>query len=371
MKTVLVSVINDLVTDRRVDNTCRTLVSCGFRVKLIGRKKKSSLPVGKRSYDTKRMKMIFEKGPAFYIFFNLRLFFVLLCHKTDLLFSNDLDTLLPNYIVAKIKGIPLIYDSHEYFTGVPELINRPGVQKVWKTIEKRIFPKLKDVITVNESIARLYFSEYGIMPGVVRNVPPRRGEIIIKTRAALGLPENKHIIILQGAGINVQRGAEEALEAMQYLEQSLLLVVGDGDVIPQLRSRASDPALAGKVLFMGKIAIDELIHYTANADIGLTLDKDTNINYRFSLPNKLFDYIRAEVPVLASDLPEVSRIVNEYGTGLILPCHDPETIAATIQRMIGDPEMMKIWKNNCKLASQTLNWENEESRLTDVLMKYA
>jgi len=371
LKKAIVSVINDLVTDQRVDRTCNTLVGLGFDVHLAGRRKKNSYALPERKYNMTRFHMFFEKGPLFYAFFNFRLFFYLLFKKTDLLFANDLDTLLPNYLVSKIKRIPLVYDSHEYFTGVPELEGRPFVQKTWKTIERYVFPKLKDIITVNKSIADLYKTEYGKELTIVRNIPKTRSVSGIKTRAELGLPENKQLIILQGSGINIQRGAEEAVEAMIFIENACLLIVGDGDVIPLLKLSVKKNGLKEKVLFIPKQSPENLIHYTAISDLGLTLDKDTNINYRFSLPNKLFDYIHARIPILASPLVEVKNIIDEFGIGSCIETHAPEHIAEKIRFMLSDKESRDIWKKNLKLAAEKLTWEEEQKKLISVLQKYA
>ncbi len=371
MKRAIVSVINDLVTDQRVDKTCNTLVKLGFVVLLVGRRKKNSYNLPQRNYRMFRFNMIFQKGFLFYGFFNIRLFFLLLFTKADLLFANDLDTLLPNYLVSRTKRIPLVYDSHEYFTEVPELIERPFVQKTWKRIERYVFPKLTDIITVNRSIADLYQSEYHKELTVVRNISPLHSTANIKSRKELGLPEDKHIIILQGAGINMQRGAEEALEAMQFMEDTILLIVGDGDVISSLKETAQQPEYRGKVMFVAKQPMAQLFHYTANADLGLTLDKDTNINYRYSLPNKLFDYIHAGIPILASPLIEIKRIIDEYQIGCTIDSHEPQHIAEKMHFMVTDTTARAVWKKNLKHAAEKLNWEAEEKTLLNMLQKYA
>lgn len=342
-----------------------------FDVLLVGRKLPASLPMDERPYRSHRMKMLFKKGALFYAAFNLRLFFFLLFHKVDLLVANDLDTLMPNYIVSKFKRIGLVYDSHEYFTEVPELVNRKRVQKVWKSIEHYIFPKLTDVITVNESIAGLFEKEYGIRPQVVRNVPlSQNGITEVASRKSLGLPESKKILILQGSGINIQRGAEEMVEAMQFIDNAILLIVGGGDVIGRLKEIVKEQALEKKVIFKPRQPYNKLMQYTAVADLGLTLDKDTNLNYRFSLPNKLFDYIQAGVPVLSSPLPEIQKIISTYQIGDFIPDHNPQNIAQKITEILNNQSLIGKWKKNLNFAASQLNWELEEKTLHNVYEKY-
>jgi glycosyltransferase involved in cell wall biosynthesis len=352
LKRAIVSVINDLVTDRRVDKTCNVLVQAGFDVLLVGRKLPDSLPLPQRAYQMHRMGLLFKRGPLFYMEFNIRLFFLLLFKKVELLYSNDLDTLLPNYLLSRMKSVPLVYDSHEFFTETPELVNRKFVQGIWKRIEKAIFPKLKDVITVNVSIADLYYDLYGVKVNVVRNISLAPVYESIKSREELGLPENIPIILLQGAGINIQRGAEEAIEAMRYLDNVILLIIGSGDVIDILKHMKDEMGLGDKVIFLPKMPFDRLFHYTANATLGLTLDKDTNINYRFSLPNKLFDYVNAGTPVLASPLVEVKKIIDKYQVGETIENHDPKHITKRITEMISDNEKLKVYRQNCHKASE-------------------
>lgn len=365
-KTVLISVSSDLVTDQRVHRTASTLKENGYLVLVVGRKLHSSMDLPSRRYRFVRLKLLFEKGPLFYITFNIRLFRFLLKSNADIFYSNDLDTLLANYLASKIKRKPLIYDSHEYFTGVPELENRPFIKGIWKRIERWIVPKLKNTITVNDSIADLYKKEYDVDFLVIRNMPPIPFEIIPAKdvlRTELGLPQNLHIVIMQGAGINIQRGAEEAVAAMEYLSDTLLLIVGGGDVIPQLKKYVLTNHLNEKVKFVPKQSYSELLKYTAAADLGLSLDKDTNINYRFSLPNKIFDYIQAGIPVLASDLPEVKKIVEGYKVGCITTTHDPELLAVQMQKMLTDTIMKNEFQLSINEAAKTLNWNYEKEKL--------
>lgn len=358
---IYVSVSNDLFSDMRVDKVCNTLVSIGFDVHLVGRKLPNSLPLTNRNYKTKRLKLLFKKGALFYAEFNFRLFWYLLFKKHSVLLANDLDTLLANRWVSKLKGSQLVYDSHEYFTEVPELKEGSFAKNTWLKIEKKIFPKLNKVYSVCDSIADIYSTKYGVNVKVVRNIPRIEKIKKYRNRAELGLPENKKILLLQGAGINLDRGSEEMVEAMKYLpEEYLFVIVGGGDVFEKLKGIIIDNKLENKVMIKGKVPYQELIQYTYQADLGLSLDKNTNLNYEFSLPNKLFDYIHHETPVLASNLTEIRKIVEGNGVGWILQNHNPETIANQIQGIFANESDYLAKKENTKLAAEKLTWENEE-----------
>jgi len=372
LKRVIVSVSNDLYTDQRVNRTCLVLHEMGYDVLLVGRKRKTSLPLQDRPYKTSRLNLFFEKGFIFYALLNIRLFFFLLLRKVDLLFANDLDTLLPNFLISKLKKIPLVYDTHEFFLGVPEIQSKPLVKKVWHIIESYIFPKLKHVITVNNSIANLYKESYGLNLGVVRNVPIKLKIPLLKSRQELNMPIDKKIVLLQGAGINMDRGGEEAVLAMlpQFGMQNIVLyIIGDGDAVDYLKEISVKHNLIDRIIFLPKQSMMDLFHYTANADIGLSLDKDTNINYQYSLPNKIFDYINAGVPVLASKLIEIENVITTYQVGCLVETVEPAQIASSIKYMLADEKRRLQWKDNLVNASKELNWENEKIKLLHIIEK--
>lgn len=339
-----------------------TVESLDCEITIIGRERGKCCKSGKVPFKTVRFRMLVNKGFLFYKFYNIRLFFYLLFHQFDLLVSNDLDTLLPNYIVSVLKKIPLVYDSHEYFTGVPELHGRHFVKWVWKTIEKYIFPKLLFVLTVSDSIADQYSSEYGFRPLVVRNCSPKTDHILPYTRKELSLNPDDLLIILQGTGINMDRGGEELIEAVNRTEDVSLLVVGSGDSITDLKSRVKELNIETKVRFISKVPWEELMRYTKSADLGLTLDKNNNINYNYSLPNKLFDYINAGVPVLASNLSEIAKILDRYGCGVLINEVSPEAISSELRELLNAPEKLAEMKLNSIKASLELNWETESEK---------
>ena len=368
-KKAIVSVTNDLYTDQRVHKVCLFLENQGYSVLLVGRNRKNSMPLSERTYRTKRLNLIFDKGAKFYAEYSIRLFFFLLFKRVDILVSNDLDTLLPNYATSKFKPLSkLVYDSHEYFTEVPELIHREKIKQIWEGIEAWIFPKLKNVYTVNNSIAKLYTEKYKKEVKVVRNIPATWKPENIKTKKELGIPENKKIIIIQGAGINIDRGAEEAIEAMKLIKNAVLLIVGDGDVITQLKKQVLDSKMDEKVVFFDKMPYLDMMQYTFHADLGLTLDKPTNINYRFSLPNKVFDYMHAGTPILATDLIEISTILQKYKIGKTITDLAPENLASSIQTLLENEELLGELKANCLKAKEIENWENETIILKEIYL---
>ncbi len=361
-KRIIISATNDLATDQRVKRHCSALHDEGYDILLTGRILGGSLPLDDMPWKTRRVRHWFNKGVLFYAEYNIRLFTFLLFTPCDIMHANDLDTLPANFLSSRIRGKPLVYDTHEYFTEVPELTGRPAVKKIWETIEKLIFPKLRHIITVNRSIALAYKEKYGKDIRIIRNVPEKWIGKAAVSPAFFGLPENKKLIILQGAGINRDRGAEEAVEAMRYIDNAILVIAGKGDVIPELQTKIRETSIQKKVVFIPPLPYKELMQLTGICDLGLSLDKDSNLNYRYSLPNKLFDYIMAGIPVLVSDLPELRHIVEKYEIGLIAQDYSPKGIAGSINSILfGTPE--KNWKKNLQIAADTLNWEKERHKL--------
>ena len=357
-KKIMVSVTNDLVTDQRVHKVCTSLQKAGFEVCLIGRQRKRSLEVGERSYQTHRIKLLFNSGPLFYLNYNLALLWYLLKNRSDIFLSNDLDTLAANFIASRMKNNPLIYDSHEYFTEVPELVNRKWVKKIWETIESFILPKVDAAYTVSAPIAEAYFQKYGIKMELIRNFPVQR-EISEKPA------KSQKVIIYQGA-INVHRGIEQMIDAMQWIEDAEFWIIGGGDIEDKVKRQIESKSFSDKIVFFGQKPFHELQELTVQATIGISLEQQIGLNYTFALPNKIFDYIHAGVPVLVSNLPEVSKIIQKYNIGLMIEEIEPKTIAEKVNEMMHS-ERFEEWKSECKKASMEYNWKNEEKKLIEII----
>ena len=264
----------------------------------------------------------------------------------------------------------MVFDSHEYFTETPELVGRPKVQSVWKRIEGFVVPKLNEMIAVCDSIADLFRENYGVKVHVIRNIPPRKALPPKGNKTALGLPADKHLLILQGSGINIQRGAEELVQAMTLLDDCFLMIIGGGDVLPILKQMVEEQKITDRVRFLPRMPYQQMMAYTQLAELGFCLDKDTNLNYRFSLPNKLFDFIQAGVPMVASHLTEIEKIIRQYDIGTFIENHEPTTIAATIKEALSDKDRLAVWKQHLAVAAQDLCWENEEQKLLEIYHHY-
>ena len=365
-KRIIVSVTSDLVSDNRVHKTCTTLVNMGFDVLLIGRKLPQSIELSPRDYQTKRLKLLFLKGPLFYACFNIRLFCLLLFSRFDVLLANDLDTMPANFLASRLKSKPMVYDSHEFFTEVPELVKRPRVKKVWEWIERKTVPRIEHAYTVCNSIADIYTEKYNVPFRVVRNVPVAASQAQ-KVDKEYG--DTKKVILYQGA-VNVGRGLEQAILAMKWVQNARFVIAGDGDIRQQLEKLTDDEELQNKVQFVGRLSINDLAKLTPQADLGLSIEQDMGLNYRYALPNKLFDYIQARIPVLVTNLPEMAAIVKKYDIGDVTDSLEPNVLAKIFTEMLSDKNRRKNWQQNLEKAASELTWENEERVLGEIFQPF-
>jgi len=174
------------------------------------------------------------------------------------------------------------------------------------------------------------------------------------------------MLILQGSGINIDRGAEEAVTMMQYLNNHILYIIGSGDVFDNLKKIVAKLNLSEKVFIKDKISYSELMCYTKIADLGLSLDKNTNLNYEYSLPNKVFDYIQAEIPLLVTNRKEVAQLVSKNEIGEIAKSLEPKILAQQINLILNNAVLQKRWHENLKICASKYTWENEEKTLIKI-----
>lgn len=364
MKRIIISVINDIHTDVRVRKISEFLTENGFDILLSGIKS-DFMPTKSENLNTRYQKRIFKSGALFYLEYNIRLFFYLIFSKNvDVFWSNDLDTLTANALASIIRRKPLIYDSHELFTELPELQNRKFVKRIWQLAEKLFIKRVKSMITVCDSIASYYNNKYGIKPIIIRNIPKKRNLSAKDFRKELGLPLNKKIIIYQGA-VNIGRGIEELVEGIKLIDNIHLIIAGAGDISNQIAKKVFELEIQDSITLTGRLPYSEMLKYTSCADLGVSLEKNLGLNYYYALPNKLFDYIQMQIPVLVSRLPEMEKIVNKYRVGDFIVNHKPQHIADKITELLQKPH--NYYSSALKTAANQLTWENESVKLNSIL----
>ena len=171
MKRLYFTVTNDLVYDQRMIRICRSLAAVGYSVALVGRRLPGSIPLRDEPFGQKRLRCLLRSGKGFYMEYNLRLFFFLLFRRMDGICAIDLDTILPCLWISRWKKIPRIYDAHEWFPEMKEVITRPLIKKAWTRVERYSVPKFAQGYTVSRSIADEFRKRYGVNYELIRNVP--------------------------------------------------------------------------------------------------------------------------------------------------------------------------------------------------------
>ena len=318
-------------------------------------------------YATCRMRLLFRRTAFFYAEYNLRLFLLLLFSRADCFYANDTDTLLASTLAARLRRKPLLFAAHELFPDVPELQGRPRVQAVWRWVERRCLPHVSGAFTVCQSVADEYRSRYGIEMTVVRNVPDTPPAI--NTSHEVTCPRT---LLYQGA-VNIGRGVKELIDVLQLLPDCRLVVAGDGDCLADERKHAANVPWGDRVQFLGRVEPDRLHALTSQADLGLCLLQDLGLNYRYSLPNRIADFANAGVPILATDFPEIRRVLERYGTGSLtgpLP-NDPsgdnysqylESLARDIRQALQYWDTLPADERTRRFtkAGEELNWQHEK-----------
>lgn len=350
-KRIIFTVTSNLENDQRVHKTALYFFERGWNVKVIGSQNKPCNPNYKQPYKTERINIFFKKGFLFYAEFNIRLFFILLFSKADRIWANDTDTAIPAFLCSKIKRVNYTQDLHELFPEVPEVTNRKLVKAVWTKIEDFIFPHIKDGYTVCQSIADYYKNRYNINLNVLRNVPILR-EYQGKCSE---FPSIKGKIILYQGAVNEGRGIEWIIDAMPYVENATFVIIGGGDIEDDIRKRIIEKKVENKVIMMGKLPFSELQKYTLSSDLGVCLLEKKGLSYYYSLPNRIFDFMQAHVPILATQFPEIEKIVVNYRTGRVINHYEPKYLAKQINEMLA----MEINHEDFSKASLELNWKNE------------
>ncbi len=352
-KRIIIATTNNLVSDNRVAKLALTLEKQNFEVWLIGRQWPGGDIPKNRSGRIFRFRLCFNKGPLFYIGMNIRIFLFLIKHRAHRFVAVDLDTLAACVLAGIIKKTPVVFDSHEYFSEAPELQHRPFIKKIWLALERLFIKGIYAGITVSPGILKIYKEKYNLDFLLVRNVP------LSKTVVPMIKEVSSNPVVYYQGALNLGRGLENSIRAMCLLPNYEMVIVGDGDIANKLKLLVIELGLTARVTFVGKVPFENLQTYIQKAHVGLCLLENIGLNYYYSLPNRVFDYPLAGLPVIATAFPDIKSVVSKYETGLLLNDLEPENIANAIQEACENMELRNHWATTLPKAAHQLTWENE------------
>ncbi len=286
--------------------------------------------------------------------------------RPQIVHAHDAAMLLPGILGARLMGARLVYDSHELATSVPYR------ERAWAwfvgALERAVVPRCAAVVTVSDGIAERLRQRYrlAVTPTVVRNVSALEADGAGGLRRRLGLARQKPLVLHQGAPAPA-RGCDVLVEAVARLDGVHLVFLGDPEpgYGPQLSRLIAQHGVGDRVSMLESVPLAELLAHTAEADVGVSLLQDTCENHRLALPNKLFEYVAAGVPVITGTLPEGQRLVERYGIGWCVPPDDPQALASALEEALerrGEATM----RANLARAATELCWSREKLRLTEL-----
>lgn len=339
-----------------------TLAGAGWKVSLVGRRKKKSVPLILNEVDVKRVNTWFQQGIGYYFMLNVLFFFEALRARTACLMAVDLDTLPAVRLAAFLRNKTMIWDCHEIFSEMPELYKNPLRQKTWKFIESLTVPSLKNVIAVNEGVAAYLEKNYSVKAEVVHNYPLSYPESI--------LPEAKQasgLVLFQGA-LNEGRCLEVLIRAVQNLDPALrLMIIGEGPLSSHLQSLSRSLELGHRIEFTGELKPEDLRKRTPGAFLGISLLEADHGNSWISLANKNLDYIMAGLPALTVNFPEYRKINEHWPVAILLDSVTEQTVSNAINRIHHDFTAYKGMHAACLEARKVLCWEKESGKLISFL----
>lgn len=296
----------------------------------------------------------------YYIKFSCLLINSLLKNKYEICFAEDIYTLPFVCMIAKRKNVKVFYDSRELFGHLAGLRNKKGVQSILRFIEKKYIKKADCVITTGRMDSEFLIKEYKINNTfVLRNLPyynKRKNPIDLKKQ--FNIPANKFLLLYQGVVLH-GRGLRLIFDVMKDIIDYELIIIGGGENLNDYKKLVEQNDISSRVHFIGKVDQSKLPDYTSGADAGLALIENISLSYYYALPNKLFEYIMAEIPVIASNLPQMKEIVEKYKVGVSVNPYEKNEIKLNLEKLYTNKEYYKELKSNCISASKELNWEKE------------
>ncbi len=368
---------NDFRNDARVLKEAQTLQRAGYQVTVFAlhapgiTKKKEVLDEGIRVVRVSRMSLWRLKGKQTHFVQLLRiatrswthlgLLWQLVRSKPDVVHGHDVNTLPTAWLASVIARVPLVYDAHEIST---DREGYAGFRKLVGWVEKKLMPRAAGTITTTDIRAKFFALAYKVpRPLVLQNRPrliqvPRSEKI----REELGLEQPWPIVLYQG-GLQQGRGLERIVDAAQQVGNAYFVFIGGGRLELPLKEQVVRLGLEEQVHFIDTVSLDSLPHYSSSADIGVQAIENTCLNHYSTDSNKLFEYMMAGLPIVATSLPEIRKVVHQFDFGLTVPPADTDALAQAINQLVEDDDLRQRYGVNAVKGGQELNWEEQERYL--------
>lgn len=286
----------------------------------------------------------------------------------DIFHAHDLDGLLCAFPAALLKGKILIYDSHELWSNTYPFANLRGIQWLLPILEGLLIRRVKAGITVNESLAQYLSKKYRKKFLSLRNLPVRaKNQPGISLRELFG---PKKIILHLGAA-DEGRGMEEMVKSVQYLPENYILVfLGGGKTESQIKKMTKELKLSSRIKFLPAVLPSQIAFSIKEADLGLVLTQKDSLSYYLSLPNKIFQYLNAGLPILGSNFPEFRKVIIANRIGEVVDPAKTRLIAQKIIKMTQTKLQKKYRRNLENLGKNQYNWEAESNKLLNFYAKF-
>lgn len=336
--------------DRRIQRITKTL-STEYQIQWISR---GELDVSWLKH--KQLNPLLSKGFFFYAIFNIRLFFSLLFSKCDIICAIDLDTVLPCFLVSKLRMKTLVFDAHEFFTEVPELEGRDFVKSVWTWVEKLCLSRIKNNYTVGPELSKIFAERHGTKYEVIRNLP-------FKSNANSRRKHDGKTIVYLGM-VNEGRGVELAIESLLQLKEKKLKIIGSGDLEEAMKRRVEELNLEDRVSFLGYITPTELSKELADCWIAVNMLNPISKSYYYSLANKFFDYMQAGIPTINMSFPEYKAVFDKVKTGCLVKEYNLRSLIEGINCLDNEQYYKSCVEDINSMKSQ-YTWESEAEKLLE------
>lgn len=363
--------LGDISRNSRALRQIDCLVDAGFQVHAVGFTKAQASRTSGKNCEIHLLPYPQSSGPSLFLKAH-RLLQTHLRHVSAKFYhASDLYS-LPATAAASARETGrtyLTYDARELYPHVESLAKSPLKSYFWKSVEKHLVGKCDHIFTVSNGIANTIAASYSVRkPTVVYNCPDVSNQISTPINLRDQVDDPDDLVIIHNGQIRPGRGCISLARAIKHTKNTTLVFLGDGPVKSQIIQYASESGLQHKIRFVDPVPPNMVLSVTKQASIGATVLEDSCLNHKLALPNKLFEYIAAGIPVLASDLPEMASLVKSRNVGTVINPANPLEIAECLNNLENNRQLLDTWKKSTASASETFSWKKASEAFSQAFL---